>query len=97
MVCEEEGAIDGAKTTRDKNSYCAGNRHADGLLPIGCKVDNEDAVACYRYFAGLADKIHGTTIELDDQEKYATTRKEPIGVVAQIGKSCGIVGIVVND
>lgn len=43
-------------------------------------------MACYRYFAGLADKIHGTTIELDDQEKYATTRKEPIGVVAQVGK-----------
>lgn len=71
-------------------------RNDDILLTAGCKVDNEDAVACYRYFAGLADKIHGTTIELDDQEKYATTRKEPIGVVAQIGRSCRIVCVAFN-
>ena len=54
----------------------------------------EDAVACFKYFAGeskhdrdvvdltrpgLADKVQGSVIELDDQSKYATTRREPIG------------------
>lgn len=49
-----------------------------------CKVDIADGVACLRYFAGAADKIHGRTIELDDRSKHAVCRKEPIGVVAQI-------------
>ncbi|CAK9782169.1 putative aldehyde dehydrogenase [Cutaneotrichosporon oleaginosum] len=48
------------------------------------RVDMEDTVACLRYYAGWADKIHGTTIEIDDKEKHAVARKEPIGVVAQI-------------
>lgn len=33
---------------------------------------------------GAADKIHGTVIELDDKNKHAVARKEPIGVCAQI-------------
>jgi aldehyde dehydrogenase (NAD+) len=44
----------------------------------------EDTVACLRYYAGWADKIHGATIEIDDKEKHAVARKEPVGVVAQI-------------
>lgn len=44
----------------------------------------EDTVACLRYYAGWADKIHGSTIEIDDKEKHAVARKEPVGVVAQI-------------
>ncbi|GAA6042950.1 hypothetical protein JCM8097_000016 [Rhodosporidiobolus ruineniae] len=49
-----------------------------------CKVDIEDSAACLRYFAGLADKIHGRTIELDDRSKSATVRREPVGVVALV-------------
>ncbi|GAA5874298.1 hypothetical protein JCM8547_007556 [Rhodosporidiobolus lusitaniae] len=49
-----------------------------------CEVDIEDGAACLRYFAGAADKIHGSVIELDDRTKYATARKEPIGVAALI-------------
>lgn len=50
-------------------------------LISGCKLDVDDAVACLKYYAGYADKIHGNTIELDDKEKSAVTRKEPIGCV----------------
>ncbi len=36
------------------------------------------------YFAGLADKLHGATIPLDEPELVAYTRREPVGVVAAI-------------
>lgn len=36
-----------------------------------------------KYYAGYADKIHGNTIEIDDKEKSAVTRKEPIGCVSR--------------
>src|ERR1700739_3181484 len=40
-------------------------------------------IACYRYFAGWADKNHGKTIPV--QGKYfCYTKHEPVGVVAQI-------------
>lgn len=48
-------------------------------LTTGCKVDVEDSVACLKYYAGFADKIHGNVIEISDQEKSAITRKEPVG------------------
>ncbi|GAA6006823.1 hypothetical protein JCM10207_009107 [Rhodosporidiobolus poonsookiae] len=57
----------------------------DSGKPISwCRIDIEDACACLRYFAGAADKIHGRVIELDDREKHAVARREPIGVAAQI-------------
>lgn len=43
----------------------------------------EDSVACLKYYAGYADKIHGNSIEINDQEKSAITRKEPIGWVGR--------------
>ena len=46
-------------------------------------VDVVKTVACYRYFAGWADKVQGKTIPIDgDFQCY--TRHEPIGVVGQI-------------
>ena len=46
-------------------------------------VDVAKTVACYRYFAGWADKVQGKTIPIDgDFQCY--TRHEPIGVVGQI-------------
>ncbi|WP_366146125.1 hypothetical protein [Paraburkholderia sp.] len=33
-----------------------------------------------RYYAGWADKIHGSTIEVNNQEKMVYTIQEPIGV-----------------
>jgi len=45
--------------------------------------DVAEAAQCLRYFGGWADKVHGKTIEVNDQ-KMAYTRHEPIGVVGQI-------------
>jgi (Z)-2-((N-methylformamido)methylene)-5-hydroxybutyrolactone dehydrogenase len=36
----------------------------------------------YRYFAGLADKIHGETIPMDDASLFNFTLREPLGVIA---------------
>ncbi len=40
-------------------------------------------IACYRYYAGWADKIQGKTIPIDG-DYLCYTRHEPVGVVAQI-------------
>lgn len=47
-------------------------------------VDIADSVGCLRYYAGLADKIEGRTIEQEEGVKIAFTRAEPIGVCGQI-------------
>ena len=38
----------------------------------------------YRYFAGLADKIQGSTLPIDKPEMHVYTSYEPIGIVAAI-------------
>ncbi|MBO0679651.1 aldehyde dehydrogenase [Mycolicibacterium sp. S2-37] len=38
----------------------------------------------YRFFAGLADKIHGRTIPLDSWDTFDYTVREPVGVAALI-------------
>jgi aldehyde dehydrogenase (NAD+) len=50
---------------------------------IAKAVDVMKTLACYRYFAGWADKIQGKTIPIDG-EFFCYTRHEPIGVVGQI-------------
>src|SRR5205085_888053 len=40
-------------------------------------------IACYRYYAGWADKIQGKTIPIDGSF-FCYTRLEPVGVVGQI-------------
>jgi betaine-aldehyde dehydrogenase len=45
--------------------------------------DVNDAIACYRYYAGLATKPHGQTYEVADQMQALVVR-EPIGVCGQI-------------
>jgi aldehyde dehydrogenase (NAD+) len=40
-------------------------------------------IACYRYYAGWADKIHGKTIPINGPF-FCYTRHEPVGVAAQI-------------
>jgi len=42
------------------------------------------AAAYYRYFAGLADKIEGSTLPIDKPDMEVSTRREPLGVVAAI-------------
>ena len=52
-------------------------------LSVAKAVDVAKTVACYRYFGGWADKIHGKTIPIDG-DFLCYTRHEPIGVVGQI-------------
>ena len=40
-------------------------------------------IACYRYFAGWADKLHGKTIPINGPY-FCYTRHEPVGVCGQI-------------
>src|ERR1700728_3846003 len=52
-------------------------------LSIAKAVDVTKAIACYRYFAGWADKVQGKTIPIDG-DFFCYTRHEPIGVIGQI-------------
>jgi aldehyde dehydrogenase (NAD+) len=52
-------------------------------VSVARAVDVAKTVACYRYFAGWADKVHGKTIPIDG-DFLCYTRHEPIGVVGQI-------------
>eukprot|EP01006_Ploeotia_vitrea_P009893 TRINITY_DN2491_c0_g1_i1.p1 TRINITY_DN2491_c0_g1~~TRINITY_DN2491_c0_g1_i1.p1 ORF type:complete len:592 (-),score=144.56 TRINITY_DN2491_c0_g1_i1:295-2070(-) len=46
-------------------------------------VDMNLAINTIRYYAGFADKIHGTQIPIDPPN-FAVTKREPVGVVGQI-------------
>jgi aldehyde dehydrogenase (NAD+) len=46
-------------------------------------IDIPAAAACFQYYAGWADKIHGETIPVDNNY-LAYTLREPIGIVAAI-------------
>ena len=52
-------------------------------VSVAKAVDLAKTVACYRYFAGWADKVQGKTIPIDG-DFLCYTRHEPIGVVGQI-------------
>jgi phenylacetaldehyde dehydrogenase len=59
----------------------------DGGKPIALAkpVDVMATVGAFRYYAGWADKIHGTTNALNmDGEHHAYTLREPMGVAALI-------------
>lgn len=45
--------------------------------------DVTESAACFRYYGGWADKIHGKTIETS-AAKFTYTRHEPVGVCGQI-------------
>jgi aldehyde dehydrogenase (NAD+) len=52
-------------------------------LTMARGVDVAATIACYRYYAGWADKVTGKTIPLEGPF-FCYTRHEPIGVCAQI-------------
>jgi len=52
-------------------------------VSVAKAVDVTKTVACYRYFGGWSDKVHGKTIPIDG-DFLCYTRHEPIGVVGQI-------------
>ena len=57
----------------------------DNGKPLGDSLgaDLPLTIACYRYYAGWADKIHGKTIPINGPY-FCYTRHEPVGVVGQI-------------
>jgi aldehyde dehydrogenase (NAD+) len=63
----------------------AGLESLDNGKPVSVAkaVDVAATVACYRYFAGWADKVQGKTIPIDGNF-FCYTRHEPVGVVGQI-------------
>ena len=52
-------------------------------LAIAKAADLPLSIACYRYYAGWADKIQGKTIPING-DYFCYTRHEPVGVVGQI-------------
>lgn len=52
------------------------------LREVECDID--DAVACLKYYAGLATKPHGTTFDVPDPNMQTMVVREPIGVCGQI-------------
>jgi aldehyde dehydrogenase (NAD+) len=52
-------------------------------LTVSRAGDVKLTIACYRYYAGWADKIQGKTIPIDGSF-FCYTRLEPVGVVGQI-------------
>lgn len=55
----------------------------DSGKPLGFSrnVDLNLAIKCIRYYAGLADKIHGEVIPIEG-DYFCYTKKEPVGVCA---------------
>ncbi|CAD6573507.1 MAG: aldehyde dehydrogenase (NAD(P)(+)) ald5 [Tremellales sp. Tagirdzhanova-0007] len=53
-------------------------------IRIARDTDLIDSIACLRYYAGLADKLHGQTINHFGTEKFVYTVHQPIGVCGQI-------------
>jgi aldehyde dehydrogenase (NAD+) len=69
-------------------------RHADELArlesldngkpyAVAAAADLPLTIACYRYYAGWADKVQGRTIPIAG-DYFCYTRLEPVGVVGQI-------------
>ncbi|MDJ0650334.1 MAG: aldehyde dehydrogenase family protein [Xenococcaceae cyanobacterium MO_188.B19] len=52
-------------------------------LKDSSQIDLPLTIACYRYYAGWADKIQGKTIPINGAF-FSYTRHEPIGVIGQI-------------
>jgi aldehyde dehydrogenase (NAD+) len=50
---------------------------------VAASADVPLVIACYRYYAGWADKIQGKTIPING-DYFCYTRHEPVGVVGQI-------------
>src|SRR5882757_9784806 len=50
---------------------------------VAAAADLPLVIACYRYYAGWADKIQGKTIPISG-DYFCYTRHEPVGVVGQI-------------
>ncbi|GAA5809235.1 hypothetical protein MFLAVUS_002640 [Mucor flavus] len=69
---------------RDKDEIALLDALDNGkAFTVARDVDVTDSIACFRYFAGWADKIHGKTIDTTF-DKLCYTRHEPLGVVGAV-------------
>ncbi|KAI9354458.1 aldehyde dehydrogenase domain-containing protein [Pilaira anomala] len=69
---------------RDKDEIALLDALDNGkAFTVARDVDVTDSIACFRYFAGWADKIHGKTIDTTI-DKLCYTRHEPLGVVGAV-------------
>ncbi|KAL2822947.1 aldehyde dehydrogenase [Aspergillus granulosus] len=68
---------------RDIDTLAAIESLDNGKAFTMAKGDAANSIACLRYYAGWADKIHGQTIDTNP-ETLTYTRHEPIGVCGQI-------------
>lgn len=69
---------------RDKDELATLDALDNGkAFTVARDVDITDSIACFRYFAGWADKIHGKTIDTT-HDKWCYTRHEPLGVVGAV-------------
>lgn len=59
------------------------------------EMDIADTIACFRYYAGLADKSHGQSNNHFGTDKLVYTLNQPIGVCGQM-YVCGL-GIANNS
>ena len=55
-----------------------------GKLAVETRGQSAYVAEYYRYYAGLADKIQGSTLPMDKPDMHVFTTREPIGVVAGI-------------
>jgi hypothetical protein len=58
--------------------------HCRFYLSARREADLVDSIGCLRYYAGLADKTHGQTIDNYGKDKFIYTIHQPIGVCGQM-------------
>lgn len=56
----------------------------NGKSIVEVRAQVKGVAAVYRYYGGLADKIEGSAIPVDDSQYLVYTRLEPLGVIAAI-------------
>lgn len=69
---------------RDADALARLETSDNGKLLRETSTQARFAARNYRFFAGLADKIHGRTIPLDAWDTFDYTTREPVGVAALI-------------
>ena len=70
--------------TRDAAKLAATEVRDNGKLIAEMGAQLSYLPQWYYYYAGLADKIEGSTLPLDKKGYFAFTRREPLGVVAAL-------------
>lgn len=87
MTATERGALLrrlGDLIARDADRLAATEVRDNGKLLSEMRAQLRYLPQWFYYYAGLADKVQGSTLPLDKKGYFAFTRHEPLGVVAAI-------------